>query len=317
MRPSPGRRSWGRLQPWLATLALLPLLGCGHGIEGGATPAADAAAAPAAAAASPPIALPNRTGSLKFAVLGDFGTGGRPEYELADQMARLISRFKLDLVVLVGDNLYGSERPQDFERKFEIPYKPVLDAGVRFYGALGNHDAREQRDYKLFNMDGKLYYSFKAPRQKVRFFMLDSTYPVPEQIDWLEKELKGSNEAWKIAVFHHPIYSSGGRHGSDLKLRETLEPLFLRYDVSVVFSGHDHFYERIKPQHGIAYFVAGSGGQLAAGDIQPGTGLTAKGFDTDRAFMAVEIDGDTMSFNAISRTGTIVDSGTISRKPAS
>jgi predicted phosphodiesterase len=274
-------------------------------------------ASPPAAAASPSIALPNRTGSLKFAVLGDFGTGGRPEYELADQMARLLSRFKLDLVVLVGDNLYGSERPQDFERKFEIPYKPVLDAGVRFYGALGNHDAREQRDYKLFNMDGKLYYSFKAPRQKVRFFMLDSTYPVPEQIDWLEKELKGSNDAWKIAVFHHPIYSSGGRHGSDLKLRETLEPLFLRYDVSVVLSGHDHFYERIKPQHGIAYFVVGSGGQLAAGDIQPGTGLTAKGFDTDRAFMAVEIDGDTMSFNAISRTGTVVDSGTISRKPAS
>jgi hypothetical protein len=300
-----------------ACLALVALLGCGHGIEAGKAPASDATALPTSAAASPPIALPNRAGSLKFAVLGDFGTGAKPEYELAQRMAGLLSRFKLDLVVLVGDNLYGSERPQDFARKFEQPYKPVLDAGVPFYGALGNHDAREQRDYKLFHMEGRLYYSLKAPRQKVRFFMLDTTYPVPEQIDWLEKELKASNEPWKIALFHHPIYSSGGRHGSDLKLRETLEPLFLRYDVSVVFSGHDHFYERIKPQHGIAYFVAGSGGQLAAGDIQPGTGLTAKGFDTDRAFMAVEIDGDTMSFNAISRTGTIVDSGTISRKPAS
>lgn len=321
MRPPLGRRSWDRLR-WLATLlVLLPVLGCGHGIEGGSAPAADAAASPATAVASPPaaaaspsIALPNRTGSLKFAVLGDFGTGGRPEYELADQMARLLSRFKLDLVVLVGDNLYGSERPQDFERKFEIPYKPVLDAGVRFYGALGNHDAREQRDYKLFNMDGKLYYSFKAPRQKVRFFMLDSTYPVPEQIDWLEKELKSSSDDWKIVAFHHPLYSSGGRHGSDVRLRETLEPLFIKYNVSLVLAGHDHFYERIKPQHGIAYFVTGSGGQLADGDIDKGSDLTAKGFDTDRAFMAVEIAGDTMYFNAISRLGQVVDSGVIARR---
>ena len=66
-------------------------------------------------------------------------------------------------MVLVGDNLYGSERPQDFQKKFEMPYKPLLDAGVKFYASLGNHDAREQRYYKLFNMDGKLYYTFKAP----------------------------------------------------------------------------------------------------------------------------------------------------------
>ena len=59
---------------------------------------------------------------------------------------------------MVGDNIYGSERPQDFVKKFEPPYKPLLDAGVKFYASLGNHDAREQRFYKLFNMDGKLYY---------------------------------------------------------------------------------------------------------------------------------------------------------------
>jgi 3',5'-cyclic AMP phosphodiesterase CpdA len=163
-------------------------------------------------------------------------------------------------------------------------------------------------------MNGKLYYSLKAPKESVRFFMLDSTYPVPEQIEWLDKELKGSKEDWKILVFHHPLYSSGGRHGSDLKLRETLEPLFIKYNVSVVLTGHDHFYERIKPQHGIVYFVTGSGGQLALGDIDKGSPITAKGFDTDRAFMAMEISGDTLYFNAISRDGQIVDSGTISRR---
>jgi len=268
------------------------------------------------AAAAPAVALPNQSGSLKFAVLGDFGTGKPPEYELAARMVKVFAGFKLGLVVLVGDNLYGAERPQDFKIKFEDPYKPLLDAGVKFYASLGNHDARAQRYYEPFNMAGKLYYSFKAPKGKVRFYMLDSSYPVPEQIDWVEKELKGTSEDWKIVVFHHPIYSSGGRHGSDLKLRETLEPLFIKYNVSVVFNGHDHFYERIKPQHGIVYFVVGSGGQLADGDIDKSSNITDKGFDTDQAFMAVEIAGDKMYFNAISRLGQVVDSGVIERRVA-
>jgi len=298
----------------LAPLLLVPfLLALGRHAGIGASPhplAVEKPPSPGAAA----VPLPNRKDSLKFAVLGDFGTGSRPEYEIASQMASLDSRFKLELVVLVGDNLYGGDRPEDYKRKFEDPYRPLLDAGVKFYASLGNHDPREERDYKLFNMDGRLYYSFKAPRQKVRFFMLDTTYPVPAQIEWLEKELKDSSEEWKIAVFHHPLYSSGGRHGSDLKLRETLEPLFIKYNVSVVLAGHDHFYERIKPQHGIVYFVVGSGGRLAWGDIDRSSGLTAKGFDTDQAFLAAEISGDEMTFNAISRTGETVDSGVILRR---
>ncbi len=261
------------------------------------------------------VPLPNKKGSLKFTVLGDFGTSGSGEYELAAQMAKLCEGFKVNFVITVGDNLYGSERPQDFKRKFEDPYKPMLDAKIKFYGTLGNHDAREQRYYKQFNMDGQLYYTLKAPSESVRFFMLDSTYPVPEQIAWLEKALKDSTEKWKIAVFHHPLYSSSGRHGSDLKLRETLEPLFVKYGVSVAFTGHDHVYERIKPQHGIVHFVVGSGGQLAFGDIHKGSPLTAKGFDTDNVFLAVEISGDTLTFNAISREGKVVDSGIVERRP--
>ena len=259
------------------------------------------------------VALPNKEGSLKFGVLGDFGTGASSQYQLADQMAKLYARFKYQIVVLVGDNLYGSERPQDFQKKFEIPYKPLLDAGVKFYACLGNHDAREQRYYKLFNMNGKLYYTFD-PKPDVRFFFLESTYPVPEQIQWVEQELKASSNDWKIVVFHHPLYSSGERHGSDLRLREVLEPLFLKYNVSVVLNGHDHFYERVKPQKGIQYFVVGSGGQLRAGNIDRRSGITAKGFDTDLAFMAAEITGDQMYFNAIARTGQTVDSGMLARR---
>jgi predicted MPP superfamily phosphohydrolase len=257
----------------------------------------------------------NTPGSLKFAVLGDFGVGTKEQYDLAAQMAKTYAAFPFEIVVLVGDNLYGSERPQDFKKKFEIPYNPLLDKGVKFYASLGNHDDRaEQIKYKYFNMDGKLHYTLRAPHQNVRFFIFESTYPEPDQIAWLEQELKNSKEDWKIPVFHHPLYSSGERHGSDTQLRDVLEPLFVKYNVSVVLTGHDHFYERVKPQKGITYFVCGSGGQLRVGNIDRSTGLTASGFDTDNAFMVAEIIGDQMTFQAISRAGKVVDAGSVMRR---
>lgn len=287
----------------LATLLVI-CAGCGNQ---SLSQSAEAAQQPPAQAAVP---LPNAASSFKFAVLGDFGIASKEQYDLGARMNTVHDAFKYELVTLVGDNMYGSDRPQDYKNKFELPYKALLDAGVKFYGALGNHDSREQKDYKPFNMGGKLYYTF-SPKADIRFFVLESTYPVPEQIEWLENELKSSGSKWKIAMFHHPLYSSGERHGSDTQLRAVLEPLFLKYNVSVVLTGHDHFYERVKPQHGITYFVVGSGGQLRRGNIDRSSGITAKGFDTDLAFMAAEIDGDTMYFNAFSRPGQVIDSGRI------
>jgi predicted MPP superfamily phosphohydrolase len=303
--------SFGRV-PGLAAMGLGLAALTGTAFLTGTDAAPFVLQSPGRESAARSLTLPNRDGSLKFCVLGDFGTGDKTQYELAEQMVVLHERFKYPLVILVGDNLYGSERPQDFQKKFEIPYKPLLDRGVKFYASLGNHDAREQRYYKLFNMDGKLYYSF-SPKPDVRFFALESTYPVPEQIQWLENELMAATNKWKIVFFHHPLYSSGDRHGSDLRLREVLEPLFLKYNVSVVLTGHDHFYERVQPQKGITYFVVGSGGQLRAGNIDRKSGITAKGFDTDLAFMGAEIVGDEMYYQTISRTGGTVDSGVLTR----
>jgi hypothetical protein len=80
----------------------------------------------------------------------------------------------------------------------------------------------------------------------------------------------------------------------------------------VVFSGHDHVYERMRPQQGIYYFVEGASGSLRAGNLSP-SAVTAKGFDADRTFMMVEIAGNDMYFEAMSRTGVEVDSGVIHR----
>ena len=126
----------------------------------------------------------------------------------------------------------------------------------------------------------------------MRFFALDTDYLDKPQLDWLEKELSSSSSDWKIAFFHHPLYSSGKTHGSALESRAVLEPLFVKYGVSAVFSGHDHLYERIKPQKGgIVYWVSGAGGSLRKGDLRA-TDMTAKGFDSDYHFMIVEIAGD-------------------------
>lgn len=267
-----------------------------------------------AAAAPQDVALPNADGSLKFAAFGDFGTGESPQRQMADQMAKVHGRFPFEMVILLGDNMYGSQRQQDYERKFAIPYKPLLSAGVKFYASLGNHDNLEQRFYEHFNMGGERYYSFKAPKQDVRFFALESSYLDGDQTRWIESELRKSGEKWKIAFMHHPPYSSGDKHGSDEAIRKTLEPLFIKHNVSAVFTGHDHFYERVKPQNGIAYFVVGSAGKLRRGNITRNSPLTAKGFDTDLAFLVAEIKDDEMHFNVISRAGRVVDSGVVERR---
>jgi len=256
------------------------------------------------------LRLPNKDGSVKFAVIGDGGTGGSGQRAVANRMAAFRNKFEFDFAIMLGDNLYGSERPGDYRSKFEIPYKALIDGGVTFYASLGNHDDPNQRMYKLFNMNGERYYTFKPSLTAgIRFFALDSNYMDPKQVEWLKKELAGSGSDWKIPFFHHPPYSSG-RHGSNEILRQQLEPIFEKHRVNVVFTGHEHFYERVKPQKGIQYFVAGASAKLRRGDIDP-SAFTAFGYDQGYSFMLVEIDGDQMHFQTITDRGQTVDSGVV------
>jgi hypothetical protein len=248
--------------------------------------------------------------SVRFLVIGDSGTGDRAQTETAAEMWRAHAVFPYEFAIMLGDNMYGSERPQDYARKFEQPFKALLDAKIEFRAALGNHDDPNQRLYKPFGMGGQRFYTYQ--KKDARFFVLDSNYMDKDQQRWLEQELSQSNAKWKIAYFHHPIYSSGGRHGSEVDLRAIVEPMFIKYGLNVVFAGHEHFYERLKPQKGIHYFTAGGSAKLRAGDIIVGA-LTAKGFDTEQSFMLVEIDGDVMRFQTLSRRGKRIDAGEIRR----
>ena len=264
---------------------------------------------PRADAPAVKLTLPNKEGSVRFVVIGDTGTGTSKQMEIAQLMQRYRQLFQFEFVLMMGDNMYGSEKAADYKSKFENIYKPLLDQQVKFYAALGNHDDSNQRFYEFFNMEGQEYYRFK--KGNASFYALNSNYMDKKQIDWLNEKLAADTAAWKIAFFHHPPYSSGGAHGSDTKLREVVEPIFLKNGVDVVFCGHEHFYERIKPQQGIYYFISGSGGKLRKGDIRKDSPLTDKAYDTDMSFMLLEIDDNQLYYQVVSRTGETVDSGII------
>lgn len=272
---------------------------------------ATTASAAATTSAAPKLTLPLRPGSVRIAVFGDTGRGNKDQYELGAVMNTYHAAFPYDAVLMTGDNIYGSDSAQDMRKKFEDVYRPLLDKGVKFYASLGNHDTSNQRFYAHFNMNGEEYYRFE--KGNVAFYALNSNYMDKRQMDWLTERLAKDGTKWKIAFFHHPPYSSGGRHGSDEKIREVLHPLFIKHGIDVVFTGHDHFYERIKPQDGIAYFVAGAGGKIRSGDVKDNSPLTAAYYDRDLSFMLVEIDKDEMHFQVITRKGETVDSGMIKR----
>lgn len=255
------------------------------------------------------VSLPRKDGSVRFAVIGDTGTGSKQQYQVGSMMVQSRAQFPFEFVLLLGDNMYGGESPKDFVKKFSDAYKPLLDADVKFYASLGNHDQSLQAHYVNFNMNGKEYYRFK--KGNVAFYSLNSNYMDKKQIKWLETELAADTSKWKICFFHHPPYSSAKAHGSDKQLREVVEPIFLKYGVNVVLTGHDHVYERIKPQKGIYYFVSGAGGKLRKGDLDTRSPLTDKGFDKDMHFVLFEVVEDQLYFQAISRTGETVDAGVI------
>jgi len=264
----------------------------------------------------PPLAL--KPASLKFAVIGDSGQWSEAQRATAAQLAAQHEKLPFELVLMLGDNNYGDGSPQSYRQRFEEPYKPLLDAGVTFYAARGNHDVGAQWDYPLFNMGGERYYTFQRKSgmlppvagDRVQFFALDSVNLDDEQLSWFDRQLSESKADWKIVFFHHPIYSSGRYALSSAARRSTLEHVLIEHQVDVVFAGHEHLYERMVPQTGVMYFVVGASGAVRTGDLRPSP-YQAKGYDGDLSFMVVEIAGDSLYFRTVTRTGETIDSGKI------
>jgi hypothetical protein len=253
---------------------------------------------------------------------GDSGEVGRPQAAVADLLLKYHALFPFEFVLMVGDNTYDPS--QTMTREFEAPFKELLNRHVQFFAVLGNHHTNVdvQVRYEPFNMGGAKFYAFQ--KQHVQFFALNSARPDRAQLDWIDKNLPGGT-GWKIAFFHHPLYSSGfhaqpltGKQEQE-SLRAIWEPRFCEYGVDVVFTGHEHYYERIVPQHGIQHFVSGASSKLREKDVtsRPPTGLTAKQNDVDYSFMLVEISSDTLFFQNVSMTGRAIDTDAVRRVPRS
>jgi 3',5'-cyclic AMP phosphodiesterase CpdA len=258
--------------------------------------------------------------AVRLIVFGDSGKGNTEQYELGRTMtAHHWDRF-YDMALMLGDNIYPSGDPDDMVKKFERPYAELLKRGVSFRAVLGNHDVRKGRqaqiNYPNFNMRGQTYYSFTRGDGLVEFFALDSTRFDLLQRRWLQRALQSSQAKWKIAFFHHPLYSSADKHGSDLELRAELEPILVRSGVDVVFSGHDHTYERIKPQQGVQYFVSGAAASPRRGDLERDSPFIAVGNDETSSFMSIEITPERFSFKAIDVGGRVIDSGELTPREA-
>lgn len=258
---------------------------------------------------------------LIFAVIGDTGTGDEAQMAVAERMHLHRAQTPFEFVLMLGDNIYETGESKYIKPRFEAPYRPLLDAGVKFHAVLGNHDiikgAEFQTNYPNFNMGGKHYYSFMKgvpdnPRL-AEFFALDSNSMSSEQLRWLEESLAASPAQWKVAFLHHSLYSSARMHRPYIKLRQQLEPLFVKYGVKAVFAGHSHCYERVVPQKGVHYFTEGASGEIKKNTLDRRSPLMAAGEDAVNSFLTVEVTETEMKVQAIAADGRLIDSSSITR----
>lgn len=198
--------------------------------------------------------------TLRFAVIGDFGTGTIEQQQIADRMCSWRQTKPYDLVITTGDNVYDRGERSRFDEAFFTPYKCLHDAGVQFRSSLGNHDiltnnGRPELNEPLFGFRGRNYV---VRERGVRFVIADSNQL---NMEWLRRETRAeAGDRWTIVVFHHPVYSSGTEHGSTPGFRPKLPRLFRRRGVDLVLNGHDHVYFVSKELRGIRYVVTGGGG---------------------------------------------------------
>lgn len=201
---------------------------------------------------------------VRLGIVGDVGTGDGAERATADAMDGLELSAPFDALILLGDNVYPDGDAEQLQAKVFGPFGAVLDTPTDLLVALGNHDVRTgdgARQIRAFGLPGRWY---ARDFGSVAVIVLDSNRSRdPQQRVWLEQTLSTSKATWKIVATHHPPYSAG-YHGSDGATRAAFAPLFERYGVQLVVSGHDHDYQRNKVINGVTYIVSGAGAKLRA-----------------------------------------------------
>ncbi len=263
--------------------------------------------------------------AFAFAVIGDTATASPEETAVTDQIADQLAASGVDLVLHAGDVVYPSGQGGSYDAQFFVPFADLL-LHVPMLPALGNHDIRSGNGAPLLT-------SFVVPANGVtapsRFYSLrqadalficldveSSSYGAGStQYSWLVNELAAATARWKFVFFHEPPYSASN---SNRLVRLILCPLFEKYGVDIVFSGHEHLYERTWPIHdfissarGVVYVTEGGGG---------GSPLSTFKANSDTAFVAarhgyaeIQVTGDTLVLQAHDPTGAVFDATVIQK----
>jgi hypothetical protein len=269
--------------------------------------------------------------SYRFVALGDTGSGGLPQIEVAARIAALSP----DFAIHIGDLAYPGGAPGDLDDKYFGIYRDLISR-VPIYLSLGNKEVQFDGGAAFIDSfhlpenspDPERYYSFVYGN--ALFVALDTNQSLPgsRQLLWLESELRTTDRLWKVVFFHHPVYSSAG---SDPALAGALEPLFDRFHVDLVIHGHTHFYERTYPMKagvrtdegqepdylepkGTVYLVTGGGGGVL---ITATPGPFSASYRSTYHFLSFQVKGADLTLEAIDRTGALLDRMTIRKNPPS
>lgn len=250
---------------------------------------------------------------IRFAVFGDSGSGERGQYVLGARVAAV----RPDFVLHVGDIVYPAGAQQGYDARFFRPYAALLQFAP-IWPVLGNHD--------LITADGRAYYeNFVLPRNgpagitpqrcfsfeyaDAHFVGLDSdlsdTALRTRVAPWLRRDLAASDRRWKFVYFHHPPYSSA-LHGENPRIQRILVPVLQAEHVDVVYSGHDHDYERITPLHGVQYIVTGAGGGGLYAHKHPHA-YTEVFYNKNYSFTLVDINGGELRERQVTAAGKVID----------
>ncbi len=226
-----------------------------------------------------------------------------------------------DFCLGTGDIVGEGHKEQDWQAFFDVE-RDLLKHTV-LYPSLGNHDrqgrGRTADNYrKYFSLpenspDPERYYAFTYG--SARFLILDSnsnSFALTDQTEWIEEQLQAARLDPQIrhifVSMHHPPFSVS-LHGGQAELREAWTPLFEKYQVAAVFSGHDHVYSRAE-RSGVRYFVSGGAGaplyprkaRSSRIDVQ-----ATQYFERVNHYLKLHVYGDLIEVTAIRADGTIIE----------
>ncbi len=254
---------------------------------------------------------------FSFVVLGDSRDGLEQHRRVVERAAQEVP----DFVLGTGDMVDDGSREDEWQQFFDVEEPLIRDNA--FYPALGNHDqqgrgrtAATYRTYFAVPENGgetERYYAFSYAA--TRILVLDSneySFALTDQTAWLERELIAARQDPRVAhifcVMHHPVFSVS-LHGGNRDLRERWTPLFEKYAVTAVFSGHDHVYERAESA-GLRYFVTGGAGASLYPRRTKSNPLdeeAVKKFERALHFLRVTVTGQRIEVTAVRADGTTIE----------